>query len=457
MQQRFSNLKSGLALGIAVATGAASSAWAITEMSWDKVNAPQRLMLLNGQFDQRFDETGKRVPFSARLPDSRIPYADTYWPSNRGGIAYRWNASNWLNPYLLDMTIHHPYQLPTQADRSRMDDGGQSIFDELSRLTPANRQWIINKGKADVSYRSPSRTALMKMTREELARLSPTEKYDLVRGIKDQRGEYIYTFTRRVLGARNIGATRAYWEGICHGWAPASINHAEPMPVDVTNPDGIVIPFGSADVKAMLDYRYAYPEDSGVNQLGYRCDDKLSEKGNWGRGKCGGVNAGAFHVALTNYIGLRHTAFIADAFHGDEVWNNAVYAYDFKVVEKRNGTIALAAPGTVRSVLIHATVKFPSDDERFGPQWDATVGREEVLVPEYGTPITAEFRNKLNTGFRYDVGEYDYWLDLGKDDVILGGSWAGFDRPDYLWIMPKQQFTGEFAALARIYRPAYKR
>ena len=78
------------------------------------------------------------------------------------------------------------------------------------------------------------------------------------------------------------------------------MNEAEPAPVTMTNPDGIKIPFGSADVKALLDYYYAFYTEGDTHQLGNRCSVPV-----WmGGGNCSDVNAGAFHIVVANQIGL---------------------------------------------------------------------------------------------------------------------------------------------------------
>src|SRR4051812_25454782 len=37
-----------------------------------------------------FDE----LPAEGRLSDTRLGWSETYWPSNKGGIAFRWNHPN---------------------------------------------------------------------------------------------------------------------------------------------------------------------------------------------------------------------------------------------------------------------------------------------------------------------------------------------------------------------------
>ena len=48
--------------------------------------------------------------------------------------------------------------------------------------------------------------------------------------------------------------TTPAWQVYCHGWTAASIAFEEPAPILVTNPDGLRIPFGSSDIKALLTY-----------------------------------------------------------------------------------------------------------------------------------------------------------------------------------------------------------
>ena len=42
------------------------------------------------------------------------------------------------------------------------------------------------------------------------------------------------------------------WEGLCHAWAPATLALENPAPVELTNPNGLKVPFGSSDIKALI-------------------------------------------------------------------------------------------------------------------------------------------------------------------------------------------------------------
>ncbi|MGK5084344.1 hypothetical protein WDW37_13690 [Bdellovibrionota bacterium FG-1] len=362
------------------------------------MNSPVRL---GAGFSPRFAD----LPLQSMVPVEHMPWADTYWPADRGGIAYRWNSKDpafaWTDPHL------------------RASD---AIF----------------------HYHSPNKVEAMRMSRYELSQLSPTEKFDLV------RGEYDYPLTRQVL--KHTGPLRAYWEGICHGWAPASVNHAEPLPSDVVNRDGIVIPFGSADVKAILDYYYG-TQNMRVRQMGKRCKVDLTKNPQSTDPDCLDVNAGAFHIVLANSIGRTGRPIVADVSRGNEVWNNPIYSYSSKIVQQTVGAAPGSAKNTVRRVLLETEVRFASDDERLPPQWEATVGQEQLEIPADGAVFNIE---DYATKYRYEAVQYKYWLELDGADNIIGGEWASADRPDYIWSKAPMAFEGDFAALNWVYRPMFK-
>jgi len=260
------------------------------------------------------------------------------------------------------------------------------------------------------------------MTPEQIAQLSPAEKFDLV------RGRYDFPLTRWVLKSNNPDAPS--WHGICHGWSPGSINHAEPAPVTITTQDGLVVPFGSSDVKALISYYYgvyAYGQRQ-VRQIGRRCN------GGWifGGSKCkDDVNAGALHVILANQLGLMNEGFVGDVTIGKEVWNQPIVGFSSKIVDERSPS-RKSAPGTVREVRVQTKMNYTVE---INPTWDPVVG-------------TAKQKEKS----KY----FDYWLEINGQGNIVGGSYnAGSDEtPDFIWTVKPMQFTGDFSILNEIYRPA---
>jgi hypothetical protein len=325
--------------------------------AWDGPNNPNH-------FGNNLERSLAELPLQGTVA-SHLPWSDSYWPTNRGGIANRWN---W----------------PTG------EPGGGGFQYHLYTLEEVRG-----------------------MSLEQLATLSPAEKYDIARGLFD------YPMVKWI--RKNSSPNAPYWAGICHGWALASIHHPEPRPILATSPQGIQVPFGSSDIKGLLSQMYA-DESDAENFLGVRC------KINW-LGKpmgCDDVNAGAFHIVLTNELGLRARGFVLDIDRYKEVWNQPTLSYETQLLSEREPS-DYAAPGTVREVLVRTTLFYT---EEITPRWEPVVG-----TPEFS-------KNKKI---------YEYALELGAQGEILGGSFSSWERPDFLWWGPKLEFQQEWAFLGQIY------
>ncbi len=308
-------------------------------------------------FASDFEYKYSKLPLQAALPVEQTPWAETYWPAFKGSINFRWNS-------------------------------------------PLRETF---------NYASPTKEEVKAMTRDQLMLLSPAEKYDLAMGR--------YDFPLKREAYQHAGADWPEWAGICHGWAPAAIQYREPKPVDFTNPDGIVIPFGSSDVKGLLSYFIAFHGEIDVVFAGRRC--KRS-------GPCSDINPGALHVILTNEIGLRGQPVIADITGGKEVWNQPVYAFQMvpvasSIVEDPNGS------GVDINLIMTYT------DELAASQW----------LPTNATPL-----------FKASKMVLSYTLELNRDGEITGGKWKSGNIPDFFWKPTRTApFTGEFAGLNQIYQP----
>ena len=58
---------------------------------WDKTSNPSYFEVMTGgkmNFEMR------DLPLDAKLQDDRMGWSETFWPSDVGGIAYRWNSTN---------------------------------------------------------------------------------------------------------------------------------------------------------------------------------------------------------------------------------------------------------------------------------------------------------------------------------------------------------------------------
>lgn len=364
---------------------------------WDKTNDPFKFSKVTGK---ALTAKLTSLPLKAKLTNSHMIWSDTFWPSNMGSIAYRWNAEP--NPELFK------YKLMTKAEIE----------------------------KADIT---------------ELERLSPAEKYDIF------MGNYNYPLTKKVLSKNS--PKDLWWEGICHGWAMAAVSHAEPSRVNLTNKDGIVVPFGSSDVKGLLDLYYA--EDHKTNsysRLGNRCrvagkvtgedypEDRvrtMPSARDANSKDCADVNAGSFHMALTNMIGLQDRGFVADVDRFNDVWNQPVGAYSAEIVGERAPTPREASIGAAKILQVKMDMTYGEELNLLSPDYAGEEGGFMSMDPVTNTPDQT-----------FTTRYYEYTLEIDAAGNIIGGEWISETRPDFLWIKGKaERFTGRFSGLNQIYVP----
>ena len=306
---------------------------------------------------------------------STIGWSGPYWASKQGGVNIRWNSPK------------------------------QEKFD----------------------YKSPSRAAVMSMSQEQLATLAATEKYDLF------LGRYDYPVKTEAEGTASKMARD--WAGICHGWAPASLHHKEPTPKVMTNPDGLKIPFGSGDIKALISYYYAFytenaggadsKEESAGGQIGLRCFF-----GSWlgGTRACSDdLNAGAFHIVIANKLGLRKEGLLMDADRFREVWNQPVLGFKTVVLNAYLPRSSKAAKNAVREMRVSTELFYANESDA---TWDVVYGTKNQVIAKK---------------------DLQYRLEISADGKIVGGEWESEDRPDFLWDKAKvTTFDGLFSRLPEL-------
>lgn len=288
-----------------------------------------------------------------------------------------------------------------------------------TQLGSINRRWTA-PGQPGFNLHSPSLAEARAMSEKEISQLAPTEKYDL------WRGRYDYPLVARV--AANANPNAKDWAGICNGWSPASLNLKEPQPIVLTSKDGIKIPFGASDVKALLSFYYAYEVNTPTQQVGLRCF--------LGRGisilarGCGDdVNAGAFHIITANKLGIERKGYLADVDRLKEVWNQPITGFKSTVLQSRPASSG-AAKTAVSEVLVRTDLTYGSEID---PQWEAVLG----------TPVQT-----------YEKLELEYTVELDAGGNIVGGKWESWIRPDFLWFRGKAPFTGDFTELGDLYEAA---
>lgn len=296
------------------------------------------------------------------------PWTDTYWPALEGGISAIWNV----------------------PEESR-----------APQLT-----------KHPKTFWRPTKEDVLKLSISEIAQLSPAHKYEIYAGQFDFLGvEWEQQRTR---------PAKSHWEGLCDGWASASINFDEPHAVVLTNPDGIRVPFGSSDVKALLTYYQSkiYRDDRQTRKsakdwrkiaTSTRCRENLETNPEAADSpECQGVNPGSFHIIIANRIGLQKKAVVIDIVRDAEVWNQPVFAYQSKIVRKIGTAAPKSAKGTVERLVIKTRVTYTQESSA---HWSAM--------------------GSANSDYAKTV-EYEYELEINRQGEIVGGQWISWDRPDYM-------------------------
>lgn len=330
--------------------------------AWDPNNAPSRL-------EWNAERDFSKLPLQAR--SAILPWSDTYWPTHRGGLAWRWAGNG-----------------------------------------------------AGFDYTLLTKEQLASFRREQLADLSPAEKYDIL------MGRYDYPLVKAEWRRTNPQAES--WEGLCHGWAPASINYREPEPITFTNSDGIKVPFGSSDVKALLILYHgeAFTPHPPRRFLGLRCEEDLARSPGSGTSpECRDTNAGSFHVLLAHYVGKLKVPLVADITRDAEVWNHPIYSYESRIINVTPPSQG-AAPGTVREVWLRTKIDYVREGN---PRWGTNLGTTYNLTGS---------------------DEYRYRVELDADDRIIGGEWGTSARPDFLWVQKRPAFSGYYKRLGELYEAA---
>lgn len=315
--------------------------------------------IMSADFERNFS----KLPLNGHSSDPQKLWANDYWPRKRGGINYRWNSSNPIG----------------------------------------------------FKLKSPGRAEAMQMSEVELAALAPSEKLDIL------NARYDYPLKEEV--DESASPQAPLWHGICNGWSPASINHNEPVPKTLVNPDGIAVPFGSSDIKALLSYYYAFKHQvRSTHQMGRRCNF-------WIEPNChDDLNAGAFHIVLANKVGIDGSSFIADVERKRAVWNHAVNKYTTTIVQENIAPADDSAPGTVRRVRVKTDMSFVMGIKK--NSWFPVMGTEDHVD---------------------DIRNYEYYLELDHQGNIIGGEWISKARPDFMWMMEKAtNFGGMFHRLPEL-------
>lgn len=263
--------------------------------------------------------------------------------------------------------------------------------------------------------------------------LSPSEKYDYLTGVNPtERGSL--TQHQWNLGADEYRRTGrvAEWQGICHGWSPASIYMPTPMKdVVFQMPEG-KLHFTVEDIKAIGSLYWANGQYESVF-AGWRCDVANPSSNAEGRvldPKCFDVNPGDWHLALTNMVGARKESFIIDAAESSEVWNHPIVSYSLQYFDPTNFNRRSSSP---QGLMIQRSRTPNLRHGQFrSPKTVWVIGvLSTVSIAVESAP--GDRRNlQKNVNFTYD-------LELDENFNVIGGEWRNKERPDFIWHRKDQQ------------------
>ena len=327
----------------------------------------------------------------AKLPTAgaaeQIPWAANYWPTYRDNINHRWAGDTTQSP---GEKFQEAFHLPGLVDAISAEYG----IDSQSHNTVCTTTDDCNKTKGESCSKREG---------------------------KDE-GFCIET-----------------WFGICHAWAPAALMEKEPVkPVTFNG-----VEFKVNDIKALVSL--SYDKELEVKFLSLRCNKKLgqapddatdAEKEQYtGLGEfgipsdesCVDTNAGAFHVVITNFLGLRKQGLVEDRTIDYEVWNQPVRGFEVTLNEEVDAAKANELIGVTDG----------TSDYKFN---DKAVSFRRIKltldwITESASSTDGNLASRIDTYTHQD--RYEYIVELDAGGKVVGGEWVGASKtahPDFLWL-----------------------
>lgn len=356
------------------------------------------------------------------------PWSDDYWPDIEGSIARRYE------PGFMRQPRWNPLGLATKT---------------------AGMLWEFNSaGMKKVLAQTIDKYA--SLTEDEIAVLSPAEKYDILLGDEN------FTFTKMIIQRGDDlkeNKLIIFFSGICHGWTGASLTMPRPeKTVTAINPHGKRVTFYPSDIRGLASYLYAAALVNPFGQPeqkmnGNNCQTNFNAKyttDSYNRildPKCNDVNPAFFHLTLVNQIGVNQRAFIMDRKSQHAVDNQPVYGYKYTYFNPETGRPA----GSLNDA------KIPLDG-RFDSHHDYRPKSAKYIV---GVNLEVDYMAWITPGMEKTFSPADdkmakwhtkYDLELNEAGDVIGGEWryvdpdrpnawdlaVHFDHPDFLWMPTKE-------------------
>jgi hypothetical protein len=313
------------------------------------------------------------------------PWSGSYWPQYKGGIGIRYGDPNF----------------------------------------PHSKVFVDNFKFYQKQYHKSPRTI------SNFNILSPAEKYDLLTEDKDwSMTYYSWAVPRR---SYQMSGRVETWTGICHGWAAAAMEVAEPRQSFSMNLPGLdrTMTVYPDDVKALTSQLWASARLNAFF-IGGRCDVKSPEADANGRltdPNCFDVNPATWHLALLNRVGKQGKSFVFDATYDFEVWNQPIASYDLQYFNPRTKHTTSSLK---EAMVPYATISNDPYAQYRSPKTKFLVGIELELsyvvenLPRQITGVSNASPNIFGVQYYYD-------LEIDENNQVIGGEWYQAAHPDMFW------------------------
>jgi len=158
---------------------------------------------------------------------------------------------------------------------------------------------------------------------------------------------------------------------------------------------------------------------------------------------CNDTNAGAFHLVISNLMGIQKKSFGVDVTRDAEVWNQAAAYYSSRVLQTFTGNAitADAAPGTAKELLIETEFRYTTEE---APAWNPFGDNVKLQRHHVTSGDTYKENGRSYRALRYRI-------ELDSLNNIIGGSWVSKTRPDFLWGTGNFVWSKEFSDIEDIY------
>ncbi len=294
---------------------------------------------------------------------------------------------------------------PWAANYFPMEDGGiASRYKDAVPELMANYTLLNMDANGAKLSKEETLQKIKAMSQDEIDALSPTEKYDIL------RGDFEFSATRWELQNRGPQRNPAPegWEGFCNAMRAAGLIVPEPVNgITRKSKNGVTVNLDPADVKALIGATYFYVEKYAAIATPHQGTGLDKDA----------PNPGAFHIAMNHLALSGEFPIVIDVENkGSQLWNEAVVGYERSMSEPKSLTAAekSANPNATQKVKVEFTMKALAEIDL-----EETNGatKHKVAAGELGI-------NEI---------PYEYHLYIDDSGKIQGGKWLGTKWPDFLW------------------------